>query len=76
MARQTRPIIAINEQTGERREFGGLYAASKEFGVSHVTVLLAVVANQAVKGWKVYDTPEKIRKRIEELENQIKMLES
>lgn len=75
MARQTRPIIAINEETGERREFGGLYAASKVFGVNHVTVLLAVMAGQAVRGWRVYDVPEKIRERIKQMEQDIEMLE-
>lgn len=75
MPRNNRPIIAINETTGERKEFSGLYAAGKELGANHVQVLFAVLVGQIVKGWRVYDKPDKIRERIKELEAQIKMLE-
>ena len=75
MARVTRPVIAINEVTGERKEFGSIYAAGKELKVVHNAVLVSMALGTAVKGWKVYDTPENIRKRIQELEDVAKMLE-
>ena len=75
MPRNNRAVIAINEATGERVRFSGLYAAGKELGASHVQVLHGVIENQYVKGWRLYDEPDKIRERIKELEAQIKLLE-
>lgn len=75
MARQTRPVIAIHEETGERRDFSGMYETGRVLGVGHVQVLMAIMTGQSVRGWRVYDTPDKIRERIKELEKQIKMLE-
>ena len=74
MAQVTRPVIAINEATGERREFGSAYAAGKEFGTNHTHVLISMSMGTAVRGWKVYDTPKNLRKRIGEIEGIIKML--
>ena len=68
-------MIAISEKTGERKEFSSVYAAAKELKVSHTHVLIALALGACVKEFKVYDTPENIRKRIEELGVQIKMLE-
>lgn len=75
MARPTRPIIAIHEEIGERKEFESLNKAGEWLGVKHTAIYLAVAAGQSVKGWKVYDTPENIRKRIEKMKEDIKMLE-
>lgn len=74
--RQYRKVIAINEATGERKEFESVYAARKALGTSSASVVISLGVGTAVKGWKVYDSPENIRKRIAELEAQIKMLES
>jgi len=74
MARETRPVIAINEVTGERREFGSAYAVGKAFGTNHTHVLISIMMGTSVKGWKVYDTPDNIRRRIADLEEQIMML--
>ena len=75
MARQTRPVIAIHEETGERRDFSGLYETGRVLGVGHVQVLMSIMSGQAVRGWRVYDVPEKIRERIKQMEQDIKMLE-
>ncbi len=75
MPRNNRVVIAINEQTGERVTFSGLYAAGKELGANHVQIMHAIAEGQLVKGWRVYDTPDRIRERIKTLEGQIKMLE-
>ena len=76
MARETRPVIAINEQTGERKQFDSVYAAGKGLKASHTQVLICMALGTAVYGWKVYDTPENIRKRIQTLEETIKYLNS
>lgn len=73
--RQYRPVIAINEESHERREFNGAYAAGKFLGVSTSHIHISIATGSAVKGWKVFDTPVRIRERIKELEEQIKMLE-
>ena len=73
--RNQRKIIAISEETGERRQFGSLYEAAKEMKTNSGNLITGIACNTAVKGWKVYDTPDNIRKRIAELEAQIKMLE-
>lgn len=75
MARETRPVIAINEETGVRKEFSSVYAAAQEFKTNHTHVLISMAMGTSVKGWKVFDTPDNIRRRIADLEDQIKMLE-
>ena len=71
-----RPVIIINEESGERLEFASTYHAGRALGASHVQVLNAIWSGQAVKGWKVYDMPDKIRERIADLENQLKLYEN
>lgn len=73
--RKIREIIAINEETGEKRVFSSTYVAAKELGVNSGCVITSLAAGTLVKGWHVYDTPDNIRKRIAELEETIKMLE-
>lgn len=75
MARETRPVIAINEVTGERKNFSSVYRAAKEIGSTHVQVLISLAMGSSAHGWMVYDTPENIRKRIAELQEVIKRLE-
>ena len=74
MARQQRETILINND-GERREYASEYAAAKALGVSVQSVQQAKRWNAALKGWRVFDTPEKIKERISELKEQIKFLE-
>lgn len=76
MGRIYRKVIAINEQTGERREFSGIYQAAKALGTSTPSVSISLAMGTAVKGWKVYDTPEMMRQRIEEIKKQIKIVEN
>lgn len=73
---QARKVIAIHEQTGERREFVSAWAMSQEIGVTHRAVIQALERGGTCKGWKVYDTPEVIREKIWEMKEQIKMLEA
>lgn len=75
MARETRPVIAFNDVTGERREFKSVYKAAKELGATHTQVLISLAMGASCYGWKVYDTPDNIRKQIDRLHEIIKMLE-
>lgn len=75
MIRAKRAVIAINETTGERKEFESVYAAAKALGVSFQAVQLAQGLSGVCRGWRIYDTPARIRERIEDLKNQLAMLE-
>ena len=73
MARVRRATILVKD--GERRRYDSEYAAAKALGVSVVCVQQAKRWGAQTAGWRVYDTPDYIRKRIAELEAQIKFLE-
>ncbi len=73
MARAVRETILIKDN--EIKTVASEYAAAKELGVSVTAVQQAKRWGHEVKGWKVFDTPEKILERIAELEAQIKFLE-
>ena len=75
MSRRTKPIIAINKETRERKQYEQVNECSHDLGVSNAAVLVAVARCTSVKGWRLYDTPQNIRLRIRELEEQIKLLE-
>lgn len=60
-------LIAVNEQTGEVLKYDSEYALAKVIGCNSNSVNAARRLFTSIKGWKVYDTPENIEKRIEEL---------
>lgn len=76
MGRKTKPVIAINNETHRRLYFNCVYECAQALGVSNSAVLVAVARNTSVRGWKLYDTPDNIRQRILDLENQITFLEN
>lgn len=73
--RKTRKLIGINIETGEKREFASTYAFAREMKTSTQNVSMAVIRGGSCAGWKLYDTPENIRKRIEELKQQLEELQ-
>lgn len=75
MARQSRKVIAVNVKTGERRTFESAYECAMELGTGHCNALAALNRNGVCFGWKLYDTPEYLRKRIEELKKQLEELQ-
>ena len=76
MAREKRGVIAINETTGERKEYESVYSAAKSLGVSIQAVQLAQGLCGVCKGWRIYDEPERIRERIEALKNELVIVEN
>lgn len=76
MARKQRVAIAISEVTGERRVFDSVYACAKALGVSFQAVQLAQGLGGTCQGWRIYDEPERIRERIEDLKNQLLIVEN
>lgn len=73
MERIKRGTILIKGE--ERLEFESEYAAAKAVGVNVTSLQQAKRWETSLKGWDVYDTPDKIRERIARLEKQIKLLE-
>ena len=73
MARAQRETILVKGKV--KKTVASEYAAAKELGVTVTAVQQAKRWGHEVKGWKVFDTPEKILERIAELEAQIKFLE-
>lgn len=71
----SREIILISEETGERKAFPSINAAAVFIGSHFFHVQRAAITNGTLKGWRVYEGPDKIRKHIEELENQLKIIE-
>lgn len=76
MARESRGIVAISVATGERREFDSASSCAIELRTQHTNVLQALNRNGVCCGWKLYDSPESLRKRIEELQRQLKEIEA
>ena len=74
--RVKRKVIAIHEITGERKEFESAYVAAKALGCSISAVQASFDRAGTVFGWKIFDTPDRIRERIKELEEQIQLLEN
>lgn len=76
MAREKRAVIAINETTGERKSFDSVYAAARALNVRTQAVQLAQGLGRVCQGWRIYDAPDRIRERIEELKNQLVIVEN
>lgn len=68
-------IIAINEETGERREHKSAWAFACEMGVTARSVLQAKERNGVCKGWRIYPSIEELKEKVAELERQIAFLE-
>ena len=73
MGRTQRETILI--KGNKKRVIASEYAAAKELGVTVTAIQNAKRWGHEVKGYRIYDTPEKMMERISELEEQIKMLE-
>lgn len=70
-----RKIILINEKTGERLDFDSINSAAIKLGTNFSNVQRAAMYNGVYNGWRVYEGPETIRKHIQELEKQLRIVE-
>jgi len=75
MAREARKVIAVNIYTGEKKVYEKGLAASAALGVSNRAVMQALEHNGVCCGWKLYDTPERIKAQIEHLKKMLKVVE-
>lgn len=72
MKNNAKAIIAVNIESGERRDFSSINEAARFLGVQFQTVQTASYRNGSVKGWRIYPSQESIRRQIELLECQLK----
>lgn len=68
-------IILISTETGERKDFSSINGAARFLGVVFRNIQNAALYNGIVKGWRVFESPDTIRKHIEELKEQLRILE-
>ncbi len=73
--KENKAIIGINEETGERVVFKSINDAARNLGVNFDAVNKAADRNGTVKGWRIYPSADNIRRRIESLEYQLKIVE-
>ncbi|GEM_PF-4086790 len=71
-----REVIAVNTVTKEKRRYANICACAADLGVSKQNALQQLNRNGLVGYWRLYDTKETLKKRIYELERQIKEVES
>lgn len=74
--RKTREVIAVNEETGERKVFAGTYQTAKELGTSSQNVMYALARNGVCCGWRLYDNAEALREKIGRLQQLLKEVEA
>lgn len=68
----SKSIIAVNLESGERRDFSSINEAARYFGVQFQTIQTASYRNGSVKGWRIYPSRENILRQIALLEKQLK----
>ena len=75
MARLVRKVIAVDIETGVKKEFASVYELAKVLGSSTQNVTQIVERNGIVRNHRLYDTPEMIRRRIADLQRQLTEIE-
>ena len=75
MAKEARKVIAVNSETNEKREFRKVGEAASFFGVTDRSVIQAMDGGYLCLGWRVYDTPERIKAQIAMLQKRLKLVE-
>ena len=71
-----REVIAVNCETKEKRRYVNICACAADLGVSTQNVLQQLNRNGKIGAWRLYDTVDSLKRRIFELERQIKEVES
>lgn len=76
MGRPIRKVMAIKESSMEKRIYDTVYLCAKDLGTNSANVLQALNRNGICCGWRLYDHPETLRKRIEKLQMDLQYVES
>lgn len=71
MERVYRPVIGVNQQTGEVKKWESVYKCATELSVAVPGVTQTMDRGGATKGWRLYDTQENIRRQIATLERRL-----
>ena len=70
-----RAIVLINETSGERQNFKSINSAAAFCGVNFAKIQTAALYNGVVKGWRVFEDADTIRRHIAELQGQLRIVE-
>lgn len=71
-----RNVIAVNTVTKEKRKYENICACAADLGVSKQNALQQLNRNGMIGAWRLFDTVESLKRRIFELERQIREVES
>ena len=75
MGRPSRKVVAINVRSLEKKEFNSVYECAVCLETGNANVLQALGRNGICCGWRLYDSAETLRARINKLEEQLKEVE-
>lgn len=75
MKNESKAVIGINLNTGEKKVFGSINEAAREAGVNFQQVQIAMLSGGRRKDWRFYPTAENIRGRIADLEKMLDIVE-
>ena len=75
MSYTKRGIVLVSEETGAKVEFESINAAARFAGTNFANMQKAAMTGGLVKGWRAFETPETIRRRIESLQETLEILE-
>lgn len=70
-----RAIVLISEESGERKDFKSINAAAAFLRTTFGNVQRSALYNGTMNGWRLFESPESIRKHIADLEEQLRILE-
>ena len=76
MKNKAKSVIAINEETGEKIVFSSINEAARKIGTSFQGVQIASMRNGVVCGWRIFDSPDVIREKIEHLQEMLEYVEN
>lgn len=75
MRNESVKVVGVNVSTGEKKEYPSINAAAREIGSSYQGIQIALLRNGVVKGWRMYENADAIRKRIAELKERLKAIQ-
>lgn len=75
MAKAYRPVVGVEADTKQVKQWDSAYACAIELGVAIPAITQALNRNGECKRWRLYDSPEYYERRIDELKAKVKEVE-
>ena len=74
--KKRKEVIGVNEKTGEKRVFSSYNDAARQIGTSFQGVQIAAMRNGVACGWRIYDSADVIREKIQHLQEMLEYVEN